>query len=398
MSAERVFTVSELQATVRDTLEADFHDVAVDGEVSRPTLPRSGHCYFTLKDEGATLSAVMWRSAVQRLRFELEDGMAVRARGHLTVYPPSGRYQMIVQTLEPRGAGPLQVAFEQLRRRLEAEGLFDAEHKEPLPAFPRRVALVTEPDRGGGPRHHPRRSPTLPGARAGDRPGAGAGRRRGRGDRRGDRDSPTGAASTCSIVGRGGGSLEDLWAFNEEVVARAIAAAETPVISAVGHETDVTIADLVADLRAATPSQAAELVAPSREEQEGVVAGLARRLWQALRRAVDERRDRLERVRSARALRDPLAVVRDREQAVDDCARRLARAGSSAVQLQRLRVEAAAGRLEALSPLRVLARGYSVTLREGQVLRRAADARPGDVVETRLHDGRLRSEVRDVEA
>jgi len=396
VTAGRVFTVSELQATVRDTLEADFHDVAVDGEISRPTLPRSGHCYFTLKDEGATLSAVMWRSTVQRLRFEVEDGMAVRARGHLTVYPPSGRYQMIVQALEPRGAGPLQVAFEQLRRRLESEGLFDPARKVALPPFPRRVALGTSPT-GAAVRDlirvaH-RRWPALelvivPVRVQGEGAAAEIAAAIGLAD---------GLGFDVLVVGRGGGSLEDLWAFNEEVVARAVAAAATPVVSAVGHETDVTISDLVADLRAATPSQAAELVAPSRDEQEGVVAGLARRLSHALRRAVDERAERLGRVVAARALRDPLAVVRDREQALDDRARRLARAGSSAIRLQRLRLEAAAGRLEALSPLSVLARGYSVTLKEGRVLRRAADARPGDLVETRLHEGRLRAEVRDIE-
>lgn len=389
---DAVYSVSQLQALVRDHLEAEFDNIWVEGEISRPSFPRSGHCYLTLKDEDATLTAVLWRSTLQRLRFQPEEGLAVRARGQLTVYPPTGRYQMIVRALEPLGAGPLQVRFEQLRRRLAADGLFDPERKQPLPAYPKRVALVTSPT-GAAVRDlihvaH-RRWPALelvviPVRVQGE----------------GSAEEIAAAIRTADdlgfdviIAGRGGGSLEDLWAFNEEVVARAIFDAATPLVSAVGHEVDVSIADLVADVRAATPSVAAELATPDRREIEAVLDGRSRRLALALSRTLAEARRRMDSLRETRVLRDPLALVREREVELDAVTEQLGDALLDRLGARRNQADLLAGRLEALSPLKVLARGYSVTRKGDQVVRAATDVRPGDRIRTILGDGEISSRV-----
>jgi len=391
-SPSRVYRVFELQAAVRDLLEGEFGRVWVEGELSGVKRAQSGHVYFALKDEKARLDVVLWRSSAVRLRFEPEDGLTVRVRGRLTVYAPQGRYQMEADALEPVGAGPLQVAFEQLRRRLEADGLFDPARKRRLPAFPRRIALVTSPS-GAAVRDlihvASRRWPPLElvvvpvrvqGPGAADEIAAGIRAADARG-------------FDVLVVGRGGGTLEDLWAFNEEAVARAIFAARTPVVSAVGHEVDVTISDLVADVRAATPSAAAELVAPDRMQMLGGLRGTGRRLARAARALLGEGRRRLDAAASARAFRRPLERVHEAGLAVDDVALRLATAARERLRARGEAFERIAARLDALSPLKVLARGFSVTTKGGRVLTRAADARAGDELRTILADGEVRSRV-----
>jgi len=384
--------VSELQAAVRDLLEEEFGRVWVEGELSGVKRPQSGHVYFALKDEKARLDVVLWRSSAARLRFEPEDGLVVRARGRLTVYAPQGRYQMEADSLEPVGAGPLQVAFEQMRKRLEAEGLFDPARKRRLPSFPRRVALVTSPS-GAAVRDlihvATRRWPPLELVVVPVRvQGAGAAEEIAAGIRLADA-----RGFDVLVVGRGGGSLEDLWAFNEEPVARAIFQAKTPVVSAVGHEVDVTISDLVADVRAATPSAAAELVTPDRAEVMGGLRGTGQRLSRAVRRLLDDGRRRVDAAASARPFRRPLERVHEAGQTLDDVAVRLAAAAKERLRARGEALERAAGRLDALSPLKVLARGFSVTMRDGRALTRAADAKPGDELRTILADGEVRSRV-----
>ncbi|MHC4930844.1 MAG: exodeoxyribonuclease VII large subunit [Planctomycetota bacterium] len=385
-----VYTVSELQREIRALLENDYAGIWVEGEISGARTPPSGHCYLTLKDADAQLSAVCWRSTVQRLRFEPEDGLAVRARGHLTVYEPSGRYQMIVQALEPLGAGPLQVRFEQMRRRLEKEGLFDPGHKRELPGFPRRAALVTSPA-GAAVRDliHvcKRRWPLLELIVVPVKvQGEGAAEEIAGGVALADR-----LGCDLMVVGRGGGSLEDLWAFNEEAVARAVFAASTPVVSAVGHEIDLSICDLVADARAATPSAAAERITPDAAELMEQVAERRRRLARALRSRVRELRSRLAAIEASRAFRRPLDPLRSAEQSLDDLAQRLAAGLAAGGRDRHRRLELLAGRMEALSPLGVLARGYSVTMRGKTILRRAAEVRSGDELRTILAEGEIRS-------
>lgn len=388
----QVYTVTELQGTIRDLLEREVGGLWVEGEISGLKRPRSGHCYFTLKDEGAQLAAVMWKSSVERARFEPEEGMAVRARGHLTVYAPQGRYQMIVSRLEPVGAGPLQVAFEQLRRNLEAEGLFDEERKQPLPEYPSRVALITSPS-GAAVRDlihvAQRRWPALQlvvvpvpvqGEGAASQIAAAIG-------------VADGLGFDILVVGRGGGSLEDLWAFNEEPVARAIHAASTPVVSAVGHEVDVTISDLVADVRAATPSAAAELITPDRAEIKQGLDALGRRLARGFVAKTTDLGRQLELIRMARPFRKPHERVREAGVGLDELAERMTRVFGDRVRDRQAAVQVLAGRLDALSPLKVLARGYSVTLKDGRVVQRAADVAKGDELKTIVADGEISSRV-----
>jgi exodeoxyribonuclease VII large subunit len=290
----RVYTVSELTASIKTTLEEGFPMMWVEGEISNLRTPGSGHAYFTLKDEGAQISAVLFRGRGRRVRFELEDGMQVLAFGGLDVYAARGQYQLVVEMMEPKGLGALQLAFEQLKRKLEAEGLFEEARKRPLPAFPRVIGIVTSPTGAAirdmlniiGRRFADLHILITPVRVQGD-------------------EAPGEIVQALVhlqeianldviIVGRGGGSIEDLWAFNDERVARALAACRVPVISAVGHETDFTIADFVADLRAPTPSGAAELVVREKLAVMETLADLYARLKQAMTAEVSARRERVD--------------------------------------------------------------------------------------------------------
>ncbi|HSE91904.1 MAG TPA: exodeoxyribonuclease VII large subunit [Methylomirabilota bacterium] len=424
MSAGRaVLTVSQLTSQLRGVVEERFPAVWVEGEVSNFRLYGSGHAYFTLKDEGAQLRAVLFRNRMRRLRFEPGDGQHLLAFGALEVYAQRGEYQLVVELLEPRGFGALQLAFEQLKRRLTAEGLFDAARKRPLPRFPRKIGIATSPS-GAAVRDMLR----VIGRRFGGLSivvapcrvqGEGAAQEIAEAiaalNALGDVD--------VIIVGRGGGSLEDLWAFNEETVARAIAGSKAPVVSAVGHEVDVTIADFVADVRAATPSNAAELVVREKQAVADALGALRRRLDRAvarplgdLARRVDDARARLTRAGAAghRRLGHRLELLSARLHAASPFARlashrhRLERAASrlDGLMTRRLtagrhRLGAAVGRLDSLSPLAVLGRGYSLTrTADGAIVRRAVQVDAGDAVSVLLHEGSLlcrveRTEERD---
>jgi exodeoxyribonuclease VII large subunit len=416
MTERRVLTVSELNEQLRAVVEERFPAVWVEGEISNFRLYSSGHAYFTLKDETAQLRAVLFRNRMRRLRFEPGDGQHVLVFGSLEVYAQRGEYQLVVELLEPRGLGALQLAFEQLKRRLEAEGLFAAGRKQSLPHFPRRIGIVTSPS-GAALRDMlriiGRRFAGLSILIAPCRvQGEGASAEIGQGiadlNRRGDVD--------VIIVGRGGGSLEDLWAFNEETVARAIAASKVPVISAVGHEVDFTIADFVADIRAATPSHAAELVVSEKQAVADTVLALGQRLERAARRPLRDFERRVDDL-SARLLRagtglrrrfghrvelltarlnagSPFARLRSDRHQLERLAARLQAEGRRRVVHARHRVVAAAGRLHSLSPLGVLSRGYSIArTADGRVVRRATEVGPGDPVELLLHEGRLQCRV-----
>ena len=412
MSQRAVLTVSQLTEQLRRTVEERFPAVWVEGEISNFRLYGSGHAYFTLKDEGAQLRAVMFRTRTRRLRFEPSDGLHVLAFGALEVYPQRGEYQLVVEMLEPRGVGALQLAFEQLKQRLGAEGLFDAGRKRPLPRFPRRIGLVTSPD-GAGLRDMLR----IIGRRfAGLSIGLAPGRVQGEGAAeeiaQGLADLNRLGGVDVIIVGRGGGSLEDLWAFNEEVVARAIAASKVPVISAVGHEVDVTIADFVADVRAPTPSAAAELVVREKQAIVEQVEGLRTRLERAARRPLRDLERRVDdalarllhaaRGRHARAAHraevlaarlraaGPFARLADGRRRLDRVHARLRHVIARHVGRARHRMAEAVGRLDSLSPLAVLGRGYSLTRTpDGRVVRTARDVAVGDPVHVLLGEGRL---------
>ena len=365
-------TVSELTAEIKLALESGFSDVTLRGEISNLARPRSGHVYLGLKDDAASIRAVLWKGEAQKLVFELADGMAVKVWGKLSVYAPRGEYQVTIRRIEPEGIGALELAFRQTVARLAAEGLFDPARKKPLPKFPNRIVVVTSPTGAAvrdlilvTSRRWPLAQILIAPAKM---QGIGAAREIADALALADRV----AGADLVIVARGGGSLEDLWAFNEEVVIRAIAAARLPVVSAVGHEVDTTIADLVADLRASTPSVAGEVCVPDTREVAQRLDRLGDRIASAGRARVDQARARLD------ALAD--RAHRATRRVFDDRRHRLARL--------------AAG-LEALSPLGVLARGYSLTFRAdvGTLVRSPADVRPGDLIRTQLASGPILSRV-----
>jgi exodeoxyribonuclease VII large subunit len=376
-------------------VEECFPRVWVAGEVSNCTRAGSGHIYFTLKDDQAQLKAVIWRSAAQRLRFDLRDGQDVIASGPIEVYPPRGQYQLVADKLIPQGVGALELALRQLQQKLSADGLFDPDRKRPLPRFPRKVALITSPT-GAAVRDMiqvlTRRWKLadivlLPVMVQGD----------GAAEQIAAALRSVGQIPDVDVVicGRGGGSLEDLWAFNEEVVARAIAACPRPVVSAVGHEIDVTVADLVADRRALTPSEAAELVVPLDSEVRAELDRWSQQLRSALQQRARQARLQLDGLSTRRCFARPLERLHFLATQLDELESRLSRGINGVLERARRECAAVAAHLEALSPLGVLARGYSLTKRlpDGQLVRSAADVQVGDRLSTLLGDGELLSTV-----
>ena len=408
-----VYTVSQVNGYVKGLMDGDelLTGLLVRGEISNYKRYPSGHHYFSLKDEAGALRCVMFRGEAARLRFRPENGMRVVAFGRVSVYPRDGAYQLYCQELMQDGRGALDEAFERLRRRLEAEGLFDEANKQPLPEYPGKIALVTSPA-GAAVRDMLRilgaRWPLaevlvapvrVQGAEAAGEIAAAIHRLNNRAD------------IDLIITGRGGGSMEDLWAFNEEAVARAIAVSNIPVISAVGHEPDVTIADYAADLRAATPSNGAELAVPDQGAERERLAQLNRRLARALRIRLEGARLELKRLKSSRALQNGKAPIQDRRLAVDALRRRMGLALGHDAEKARQRLDAQRGRLplalkhrtaeqrgrlgrlsaglDALSPLKVLGRGYAIARRGEDVVSSIAQAEPGDKLEVLVSDGTL---------
>ncbi len=360
-----LLTVTQLSRRIRTAVNAAFPaEVRVLGEVSNLAEGSSGHRYFTLKDAGSEVRCVMWKSDSIKLHFEPRDGMELIATGTVDVFEQRGQYQLYVRRLEPRGIGALELAFQQLRERLAGEGLFDPARKRPLPRFPRRIAIVTSP--GGAALHDmlqtiERRFPCVQVYVFGVRvQGEGAAREIADAIRRLNHSSARLGGLDVVIVGRGGGSIEDLWAFNEEVVARAIHASRIPIISAVGHEVDFTIADLVADVRAATPTAAAELVVPLRSELLEQVAQWQRRLMLAAHRLLQGATARLSAIENAECFRRPVEAVRKRQQTVDEAEARLRLALGEATHRRATRLHALELRLLDVRPAALLARWREV--------------------------------------
>jgi exodeoxyribonuclease VII large subunit len=434
----KIYTVSELTERIRVVLEKEYPSVWVQGEVSNLRSAPSGHMYFTLKDDAAQIRSVMFRLQSRFLKFKLEDGLRVIAWGRLSVYSARGEYQLILDTMEPAGLGSLMLAFEQLRDRLAAEGLFDPSKKRTIPPLPKRIGIVTSPSgaavqdmiriiRRRLPGTHILVSPaTVQGDRAPE-------------------EIVTAMRRLCEagdvdvvIVGRGGGSIEDLWAFNDEKVVRAVASCPLPVVSAVGHETDFTLTDFAADLRASTPSAAAEMVVPDKRNLQEAILSLFSMLRNCMHASVDRRRavfgemlsrlqDPRRQIQDRRIKADDLTlrlvrVVRrrieelqhqtrslaerlrpehlarillDRREMAQDLLVRLERGTRSAVRDKRTAAESLSGRLDALSPLAVLSRGYSITFRPDSraVLTDARTVEVGDAVEVRLRQGELQCRV-----
>ena len=393
------FSVSAVTTAVKARVEEFFVSLWVTGEVSNFVRASSGHFYFTLKDANSQLRCVMLRGFALRLRFDPKNGMSVLVRGGLTVYPPRGDYQLIVEELHPKGVGAAELALQQLKEKLLAKGYFDPTHKRPLHRFPKRIALIASAT-GAALRDmlellaqrwpltqvvvYPSR---VQGEGAAENVAANL---RFLSELHDRRLLPLDAV----VIGRGGGSAEDLWAFNEEIVADAIYESSVPVVSAVGHEIDVTIADLVADKRAETPSAAIMALVPNRREMLAGLDELNNRLTETITSRVKFARQRVDQLAIRPAFRKPLDRVRELEQRLDDTAARLHRAMGQNLDRSRDKIAAVAEQLDALSPLSVLKRGYSLTRRgDGVVVRSANDVAPGEVIATRLADGEVLSRV-----
>lgn len=392
MGEEAVYSVSQINQRIKDLLDADvaLSGLFVRGEVSNYKMYPSGHHYFSLKDEGGAIRCVMFRREAAMLRFRPENGMKVVAFGRVTVFPRDGQYQFYVSQITPDGVGDLHVAFEQLKSKLQKEGLFDPAHKRPLPRFPKRIALVTSPA-GAAVRDMLRilkarwpmsKTIVVPvrvqGTEAPD-----------------EIAEAIAWVNTCRcadliITGRGGGSMEDLWAFNAEQVVRAVYKSKIPVISAVGHEPDITITDYVADLRAATPSNAAELAVPDQSEIYAHIHQASARISQAMLRKLREARQSLSGVERNRILQSPIHYIQDRRVLLDYQRSRLAHGFSEGLGKERERFAHFAASLDALSPLKVLGRGYAIPRnRSGQLVKSIEDVQSGETMFVRVVDGEI---------
>ena len=398
---DHIYAVSEVNGLIKDLIDGtpQLSGLYIRGELSNYKIYPSGHHYFTLKDGQSALRCVMFKSSAMKLRFRPENGMQAVVFGRISVFPRDGAYQLYCTQLSPDGVGDLYVAFEQLKQRLQQEGLFDPAHKKPLPPYPQRIAIVTS---GAGAAVHDmirilrRRYPIakvllLPVRVQGTEAPAEIA----------DAIRYANARSLADVLitGRGGGSLEDLWAFNDERVARAIYDSDIPVISAVGHEPDVAISDFVADRRASTPSNAAEIAVPDMAELLRTLDAAHSRMTQSIRRDIAAHSRRLESLSKKRVLTDPTAYLADRRQDVDHMTHRLCAAMRGSTDDQRRRFGALAASLDALSPLKVLGRGYALAQQpDGTVLRSTDQAQIGETLRLRLADGALRCQVKEKES
>ena len=396
---QKIFDVSEVNDYIKTIMDGDglLSGLTIRGEISNYKVYPSGHHYFSLKDAGGAIRCVMFRGSASTLRFRPENGMKVLASGRVSVFPRDGAYQLYCQRLTPEGVGDLYVAFEQLKKKLQAEGLFDPAHKKPLPPFPQRIAIVTSAAGAAihdmlrilGKRYPLAKVILLPVRVQGvEAPAEIAGA---------IRYVNRFQLADLIITGRGGGSMEDLWAFNDERVARMIYLSQIPVISAVGHEPDVTISDFVADLRAATPSNAAELAVPEQGELRERIAALRLRLAQAEERRLKLIRQQVEKLQSARVLQNPKNYLEDRRLLLDFQQNKLTAAMRQLVLKKQQDFVARRTALEAMSPLKVLSRGYAMTRDSaGRMVTDAAALKPGEIITVTLRNGEVDAAVRDI--
>ena len=399
---KRIITVSELNEYLKMLFEYDeiLRNIYIKGEISNFTNHyKTGHFYFSLKDAGGSVRAVMFRSSASKLKFKPENGMRVVVGGRVSVFPRDGQYQVYVDVMEPDGVGALYMAYEQLRAKLEKEGLFAEERKKPLPRFPKRIGIVTSPT-GAAIRdmlHITGRR--FPSAEIVLYPALVQGADAAASIARGIRYFNTKKSVDLLIVGRGGGSLEDLWAFNEELLVRAVADSALPVISAVGHETDFTLCDFAADLRAPTPSAAAELAVPDTEELLSSLGHMNDRISLAMNRRLARSRDRLGLLSASRMLKDPRAFIDDKRMALAMDEQALYTRMERILAAKRAEFQYKTAKMEALNPLAVVARGYSAVFDEkGILVKSVSQLAPGDGVSFALTDGRVHARVEKIES
>ncbi len=387
----QVLSVSDINRAIRGQLETEFNLIWIQGEISNFKAHTSGHHYFSLKDSKAQISAVMFKGHNQRLKFRPADGMEVLVRGKITVYEPRGNYQVFCELMEPVGAGALQKAFEQLKKKLASEGLFDPQRKKPLPQFPKHLAVVTSPTGAAikdilkvlHRRFSGLRVTVIPALVQGEQATPSIVKAIEMAQKLKDVD--------VMIVGRGGGSLEDMWAFNTEPVARAIASSKIPIISAVGHEIDYTIADFVADLRAPTPSAAAEMVVGSAAELSERVLVVRRRLETVMRHTIAMQKQKL--VHFSHRLVDPRRKLQDMIQRLDELRARLDRAVARVFEMKKFKLGKGVSLLDSLSPLKVVERGYSIVDKSGEIVKSTDQLKVKDQVRIRLAHGSADAEI-----
>ena len=394
-----VYSVNELNAYVKRILDNDenLKHIFVTGEISNYKAHYSGHLYITIKDESASVKAVMFAGNASRLRFRPENGMKVLIFGTVSLFPRDGSYQLYISDMQPDGMGALSVAFEQLKKKLAAEGLFSDSHKKPIPQFPKRIGVITSETGAAVQDIFNVLSRRFPMAEVVLRPtqvqGDGAAQDIAKAIYLFNEYN----AADVLIVGRGGGSIEDLWAFNEEVVARAVFASEIPVISAVGHETDYTICDFVADLRAPTPSAAAELAVPDKLELKSELISYKQHILNLTKNKLDRERSKLLAIEKSGALRDPVTKLNENRRELLYLSERITNLTVSAVDSNKMKYAALAGKLNALSPLGVISRGYALAESEGKVVTRVKDVEVNDEISVRLSDGMLKAKVIGIE-
>lgn len=393
MGDDKIISVSELTRQIKGVLELGFSNLWVQGEISNFKLHTSGHVYFTLKDESAQISAVMWRSRAAQLRFRPADGMKVMVRGNITVYEPRGNYQIDCAQIQPLGKGDLQIAFEQLKQKLFEEGLFDENNKKPLPEFPQRIGIVTSPT-GAAIRDMisvlSRRFPSIEliivpvkvqGIGAAEEIAEAI------------NDLNRLALVEVMIIGRGGGSLEDLWAFNEEIVARAVFDSAIPVVSAVGHEVDFSISDFVADLRAPTPSAAAELVVKDKNEVVELIRNFCYTMTGAMNNSIESYKQTIAHLTQSYSFNKPHDLLRQRSQHIDELHRRLEQNLAHQFALTKQLVTSLDGRMKSLDPTAVLKRGYSIVRQSNKIVSKAKETVPGAALSIQFQDGTIDAEI-----
>jgi exodeoxyribonuclease VII large subunit len=393
MSKEKILTVTELTKQIKGVLELGFTNVWIQGEISNFKLHSSGHIYFTLKDAGAQISAVMWRSRAAQLIFRPNDGMKVMVRGNITVYEPRGNYQIDCFQLQPIGAGELQQAFEQLKQKLFSEGLFDEESKKPLPAFPQRIGIVTSPTGAAIQdiisvlsRRFPSVEVILVPVKV---QGIGAAEE----IAEAINDLNKQKLVDVMIIGRGGGSLEDLWAFNEEIVARAVFASAIPTISAVGHEIDFSISDFVADLRAPTPSAAAELVVKDKTEVVEIIRNFCYTMSNSMINSIAAYKNTISNLTQSYSFNKPHDMLRQRSQQIDELQHRLSRNILHSFSMTKQQTQFLSARIKSINPKLVLKRGYAIVRQENVIISSIKNSIPAKPATIEFYDGILDTKI-----
>ncbi len=394
----KVYSVNELNNYVKSLLDNDenLKYIFVSGEISNFKAHYSGHMYMTIKDETASLKAVMFAGNASRLKFSVENGMKVIAFGTVSLFPRDGSFQMYITDMQPDGVGALSIAFEQLKKKLEAEGLFSQAHKKPIPQIPKRVGVVTSSTGAAIQDIFNVLKRRYPACEVVVRPAQVQGEGAAQDIARAIEEFNACGGADVLIVGRGGGSVEDLWAFNEEIVARAVYNSHIPIISAVGHETDYSICDFVADLRAPTPSAAAELAVPDRAELKAELLAYKQQLFTFVRNEIAFQRNKLTAIEKSGALKDPIVKINDSRKNLAYLSERLGDMAEARLKAKKLEFSGLVGKLDALSPLGVIARGYALVSKDGSLLTSVSAVSEGDNIKIKLSDGEAFAQVTDI--